>query len=60
MSRRAVDAVFQGLFLLCDIRGILRESAPHHQLCEEEKAMVTKTLEKIEKQIGILREELLK
>ena len=60
MSRRAVDAVFQGLFLLCDIRGILRESAPHHRLCEEQKAKTAKTLEKIEKQVGILREELLK
>lgn len=60
MSRRAVDAVFQGLYLLCDIRGILRESAPHHRLSGEQKEKAGKTLEKIEKQIGILREELLK
>lgn len=58
MSRRAVEAVFQGLFLLCDIRGALRETAPHHRLNDEQKAKTTKTLDKLEKQIAILREEL--
>lgn len=60
MSRKAVDAVFQRLFLLIDIRGILRESAPHHHISEEQKTNVTKTLDAIEKQVRILREELLK
>ncbi|HWQ68091.1 MAG TPA: hypothetical protein VN372_14630 [Methanospirillum sp.] len=59
MSKRAVDAVFQGLFLLTDIRGILRETVPQHLLNEEQKTKAIKTLEKLEKQIGILREELI-
>ena len=58
MSRRAVDAVFQGLFLFCDIRGILRDTAPYHRFNEEQREKTAKTLEKIEKQIAILREEL--
>jgi hypothetical protein len=60
MSRRAAEAVFQGLYLLSDIRGLLRETAPHHRFSEEQRAIATKTLEKLEKQVGILREELLR
>ena len=59
MSRRAAEAVFQGLFLLSDIRGILRETVPHHQLSGEQKVKTAKTLEKLEKQISILKEELI-
>jgi len=58
MSRRAAEAVFQGLFLLCEIRGMLRETAPLHSLSTEQKVKTTKTLEKLEKQISILKEEL--
>ncbi|MFH0966699.1 MAG: hypothetical protein V1862_03325 [Methanobacteriota archaeon] len=60
MSRRAVDAVFQGLYLLCDIRGELRETAPHHRFNEDQKVKAAKTLDKLEKQVSILREELLR
>lgn len=58
MSQRAVDALFQALFLLTDIRALLRESAPLHDLSDEEKALAAKKLEKIRKQIRILEEEL--
>jgi hypothetical protein len=59
MSKKAVEAVFEGLFILSDIRGILRETAPHHQFSPEEKILTAKNLEKLEKQVSILREELL-
>lgn len=59
MSRRAVEALFQGLYLLSDIRGILRETAPKHRFSDEQKEITSKTLEQLEKQIKILREELL-
>lgn len=59
MSKRAVDAVFQGLSLLTDIRGILRETVPHHRLSTEQRAETEKILGKLEKQISIIREELL-
>jgi len=58
MSTRAVDAVFQGLYLLTDVRMIMRKSVPDHILTEDEKKNVAKTLDKLEKQIAILREEL--
>jgi hypothetical protein len=59
MSGKAVDAVFQGLYLLCDIRGMLRETAPYHRFSDDQKEKTTKTLDRLEKQIAILREELL-
>lgn len=59
MSKRSVDAVFQGLFLLTDIRGMLRETVPHHRLTAEQKKEAEKILGKLEKQIAILKEELL-
>ena len=59
MSKRAVDAVFQGLYLLTDIRGMLRDTAPSHQLTPEQKAETEKIIGKLEKQITIIKEELL-
>ncbi len=59
MSRRAVDAVFQGLYLLTDIRGMLRATVPHHRLSGEQKDELKKIIEKLEKQIAIIKEELL-
>jgi hypothetical protein len=60
MSRRAVDAVFRGLFTLTDIRVILRNTAPSHELSGEDRDAVRKSLADLEQQIGILREELLR
>lgn len=58
MSQRAVDAVFQGLYLFTDLRAILRETAPAHRLDEEQRAAVAKALEKLRKQADILEKEL--
>jgi hypothetical protein len=58
MSRRAVDAVFQGLFTLTDIRVILRRTAPLHELSDEDRRAVRSYLEDLRQQIGILEEEL--
>jgi hypothetical protein len=58
MSARAVDAVFQGLYLLTDVRMMMRKSVPDHMLTEDEKKKVAKALDKLEKQIAILREEM--
>lgn len=59
MSRRAVDAVFQGLFTLTDIRVVLRRTAPLHNLSDDDRATVLKSIEELRQQIGILEEELL-
>lgn len=59
MSKRAVDAVFQGLYLLTDIRGILRDTVPSHTLSDKQKLEAEKIIGKLEKQISVLKEELL-
>ncbi|MGC9435169.1 MAG: hypothetical protein ACP5C4_03650 [Methanomicrobiales archaeon] len=58
MSKRAVGAVFQALFLLTDIRALLRETAPGHVLDPGQKEQAARACEKIKKQIAILEEEL--
>ena len=59
MSKRAVDAVFQALFLLSDLRFLLRETAPKHDLDEAQRARDAATLEKMKRQIAIIEEELI-
>ena len=50
--------VFQALFLLSDIRALLRETAPFHELDEEQKKKAATIIEKAKKQVAILEEEL--
>jgi len=53
-----VDAVFQALFLLTDIRFLLRETAPDHELDEGQRERAATTLEKVKRQVAILEEEM--
>lgn len=58
MSKRAVDTVFQAMFILTDIRVLLRETAPTHVLDEARNVRATALLSDLEHQVRILREEL--
>jgi hypothetical protein len=58
VSKRAIDAVFEGLFILTDIRVMLRETAPFHDLDEARREQVRSLLDRLEDQIALLREEL--
>ncbi len=60
MSKRAVDSVFRAMFLLTDIRVILRDTAPVHELDESQRAAVTRTLAELEEQVKVIREEMVK
>ena len=59
MSKRAVDTVFQAMFTLTDLRVILRETAPSHGLDNVQQARAETLLTDLERQVEILREELL-
>ncbi|MFA6363778.1 hypothetical protein [Methanoregula sp.] len=59
MSKRAVDIVFQATYTLTDIRMILRETAPTHELDETQKAEAARLLENLERQVGSLKQEML-
>jgi hypothetical protein len=58
VSKRAIDAVFEGFFLLTDIRVMLRETAPKHDLDENQREKVRSLLDALEKDVAVLREEL--
>jgi len=60
MSKRAVDLIFSATYLLTDLRMILRETAPTHELDEKQKAEAARLLENLERQVGSLRQEMLK
>ncbi len=60
MSKRAVDIVFQAMYSLTDIRLILRESAPSHELDTGQKAQMERLLENLERQVASLKQEMLR
>jgi hypothetical protein len=59
MSKRAVDSVFQAMFLLTDIRVILRETAPAHELDPAQQEEAARLLGALEEQVRVLRQEIL-
>jgi hypothetical protein len=60
LSKRAVDMTFQALYTLTDIRIILRETAPSHTLDDTQRVQAQRLLENLERQVGSLKQELLK
>ena len=60
MSKRAVDLVFSATYLLVDLRMILRETAPAHELSDKQKAEAARLLDNLERQVGSLKAEMLK
>jgi hypothetical protein len=60
MSKRAVDSVFRAMFLLTDIRVILRDTAPVHELDESQRVAVTRMLAELEEQVKVIGEEMVK
>lgn len=60
MSKRAVDAIFRAMFILCDLRVLFRQTAPTHELDDEQAIFATTLLHQLESEVEILKEELLK
>jgi hypothetical protein len=58
VSKRAVDALFEGLFILTDIRCMLRDTAPGHALDEHQREQVRSLLSQLEAKLAVIREEL--
>jgi hypothetical protein len=59
LSQRAVDAVFQASFLLCELRMILRKTAPFHHLEEEQVNQTRELLHSLEIEVQTLQKELI-
>ena len=60
MSKRAVDMTFQALYTLTDLRVVLRETAPSHELDDEQRARAQRLLDNLERQVASLKQEMLR
>ncbi|ABS55567.1 hypothetical protein Mboo_1049 [Methanoregula boonei 6A8] len=60
LSKRAVDLIFSATYLLTDLRMILRETAPTHELDERQRAEAARLLENLERQVSSLKQEMLR
>ncbi|HVP95497.1 MAG TPA: hypothetical protein VMS89_10060 [Methanoregulaceae archaeon] len=60
MSKIAVDSVFHAMFLLTDLRVILRETAPLHELDDQQRETAERILNSLMAQVQILEKELLR
>jgi hypothetical protein len=60
MSKRAVDMTFQAIYTLTDLRVLLRETAPLHEFDANQKVQAQRLLENLERQVGSLKQEMLK
>jgi Sep-tRNA:Cys-tRNA synthetase len=54
MSETAVNALFDALFLLVDIRQIFRETKPHYQLTAEQSLAVKEKIKKIKEDLMLI------
>jgi hypothetical protein len=60
MSKRAVDMTFQAIYTLTDLRVLLRETAPTHEFDADQRVAAQRLLENLERQVGSLKQEMLK
>ncbi len=51
---------FQALYTLTDLRVILRETAPGHELDDKQQVEAQRLLENLERQVSSLKQEMLK
>lgn len=51
----ATKALFEAMFALEDIRQVLRESAPKHELDQNQRQMVRDAVLKVEKNLALLK-----
>jgi hypothetical protein len=51
---------FQALFTLTDLRVILRETTPRHELDEKQREQAQRLLDNLERQVSSLKQEMLK
>jgi len=60
VSKRSADLIFSATYLLTDLRMILRETAPGHELDERQRAEAARLLENLERQVNSLKQEMLR
>jgi transcription initiation factor TFIID subunit TAF12 len=51
---------FQALYTLTDLRAILRQTAPQHEMDDTQRVEAQRLLENLERQVASLKQEMLK
>ena len=51
---------FQAMYTLTDLRAVLRETAPLHELDVDQRAQAQRLLDNLERQVASLKQEMLK
>jgi hypothetical protein len=60
MSKIAVESVFNAMFLLTDLRVMLRETAPSHELDDQQRETAGRILGSLRDEVQVLEKELLR
>ena len=58
MGKKSVDALFDALYALTDLRVIFRKTAPKHELNAEQKKEAKESLNAAKKAIEVIEKEL--
>jgi len=58
MSKKSVDALFDALYALTDMRMVFRKSAPKHELTSEQKKEAKAVLGAAKKAIEVIEKDL--
>ena len=58
MAKKSVDALFDALYSLTDLRMVFRRTAPKHELSAAEKAEAKAALDSAKKAIDVIEKEL--
>jgi hypothetical protein len=51
---------FQAIYTLTDLRAVLRETAPSHELDTDQRAQAQRLLDNLERQVASLKQEMLR
>lgn len=51
--------IFEAMYTLTDLRVLLRETAPLHELDSSQRSLAEKMLEDLQEQVNVIRKELL-
>lgn len=60
MGKKAVENLFDSLYLLTDLRQILRETSPNHELNEKQEEKIKEIVRKVKENLDGLEEEMVK
>ena len=58
VTKKAADTIFEAMYTLTDLRVLLRETAPLHELDDSQRSRAGILLEDLQLQVNVIRQEL--